>query len=182
MTLNTVCWVLADCNIQLYNYSKMANICRFSWKCVKLFLNLAFCLFRRTYRGSFFRRTALADSATWYLPGDNGNCDSIPAQVNSGTPDICALVSKNLLSNVVIWSVRITQCIRFILSFLQSNAGEERCICIKLDGYGVYLPHCGKCVDPCALKFVPSRRFPRRKNAKLTEADEAFLESIEKWF
>ena len=46
-------------------------------------------------------------------------------------------------------------------SFLQSNAGEERCICIKLDGYGVYLPHCGKCVDPCALKFVPSKRFPR---------------------
>merc|ERR1712044_112384 len=82
-----------------------------------------------TYRGSFFRRTSAAeDSATWYVPAERGNCDSIPAQVNSGTPDICAL----------------------------SNAGEERCICIKLDGYGVYLPHCGKCVDPCALRFIPN--------------------------
>merc|ERR1711936_259681 len=94
----------------------------------------------------------LLASVTWYLPDQNGDCDSIPPQVNSGTPDICAL----------------------------SNAGEDRCICIKLDGYGVYLPHCGKCVDPCALKFVPSKRFPRRKNAKLTEAEEAFLKELEK--
>ena len=41
---------------------------------------------------------------------------------------------------------------------MQASSGEEKCVCVRQGGRRYNL-ECGFCVDPCAMKFVPTQTF-----------------------
>lgn len=76
----------------------------------------------------------------WFVVDTADQCDDVPENVNTGRiRDVCG----------------------------DGDLDNRFCICVKhRTGYGRndYVPRCGECRDPCALRFVPDKLGPRRED------------------